>query len=70
MKTGVRQGYILSPAIFLIIVDWIMKETTKGNKTEIQWTFLNQFENLDLPDNIDLLSQQTTTHTELIKRCP
>jgi len=27
-KTGVRQGYLLSPFLFLLTIDWIMKKTT------------------------------------------
>jgi hypothetical protein len=28
ISTGVRQGCILSPILFLIVIDWVMRKTT------------------------------------------
>ena len=38
VQTGVRQGCLLSPTIFLLVVDWILKQATSNKKTGIQLT--------------------------------
>ena len=58
VKTGVRQGCLLSPTIFLMVVDWVMRQSTTGKKTGIQWTFTKQLEDLDFADDISLLSHK------------
>lgn len=58
VKTGVRQGCILSPTIFLIAIDWIMRRTTEGSNTGIQWTFTKHLEDLDFADDISLMSHK------------
>ena len=35
MSTGVRQGCLLSPMIFIMVVDWIMREVEDQGKTGI-----------------------------------
>ena len=58
VHTGVRQGCLLSPTIFLLVIDWIMRQATAGKKTGIQWTFMKQLEDLDFADDISLLSHR------------
>ena len=58
VKTGVRQGCLLSPMIFLMVVDWTMRETTKDGKTGIQWTLTQCLEDLDFADDLCLMSQK------------
>lgn len=57
IDSGVRQGCILSPTIFLILVDWIMKKTTR-NKTGIRWNAFSQLEDLEFADDVCLISEK------------
>ena len=56
VKTGVQQGCLLSPFLFLLVIDWIMKTTTTGRNNGIQWTLWTQLDNLDFADDLALLS--------------
>ena len=56
MLTGVRQGCLLSPFLFLLFTDWIMRRTTKKHQDVILWTLTTRLEDLDFADNISLLS--------------
>ena len=51
-----RQGCLLSPFLFLLVIDWIMKTTTSGRNNGIQWTLLTQLDDLDFADDLALLS--------------
>ncbi|KAK7112952.1 hypothetical protein V1264_012324 [Littorina saxatilis] len=56
VRTGVRQGCLLSPFLFLLVIDWIMKTTTAGRNNGIQWTLWTQLDDLDFADDLALLS--------------
>ena len=46
IKAGVKQGCLLSPLLFSMCVDWLMKETTKDTNKGLQWTFTEVLEDL------------------------
>ena len=58
VQTGVRQGRLLSPTIFLIVIDWVMRKATKDRRVGIQWTLTEQLEDLDFADDISLLAHR------------
>ena len=46
----------MSGFIFLMVVDWIMRNTTAGNKTGIRRNVTSKLEDLDFADDIALMS--------------
>jgi len=56
VNTGVRQGCLLSPFLFLLVIDWIMRTTTSGRRNGIQWTLWKQLDDLDFADDLALLA--------------
>jgi hypothetical protein len=56
-EAGVRQGCILSPTLFLRVMDWVMKRATEG-KTRIHWNVFKQLEDLEFADDICLISHK------------
>ena len=60
VETGVKQGCVMSGFLFLLAIDWIMCKMTKQANTGIRWRFMDQLEDLDLADDIALIS--TTQH--------
>ncbi|CAH8626444.1 unnamed protein product [Heterobilharzia americana] len=59
VKTGVKQGCLLSPMIFLVVVDWIMQQTMRScEKRGIRWTAEKNLEDLDFAGDLCLMSHK------------
>jgi hypothetical protein len=58
--SGVRQGCILSPILFLCAIDEILHSALDDKKRGIWWTPFEHLEDLDFADDIVLFSQNAT----------
>ena len=71
VMTGVKQGCCMSGFLFLLVIDWVMRRTTVGERTGIRWDFTTMLEDLDFADGLALLSsamnhlQQKTSRLEV-----
>ena len=57
VETRVRQGCILSPILFLITIDCVLRQTNDRPRG-IQWTLLKHLEDLDFADPPSFLGSQ------------
>lgn len=55
-RTGVRQGCLLSPFVFLLVIKGIMLETAEKHRDGIRWTLTTQLEDVGIADDIAVLS--------------
>ena len=56
VRTGARQECLLSPVMFLLTMDWVMKTSKAQGQNSIQWTLWKQFDDVDYADDLALLS--------------
>ena len=69
VTTGMKQGCILSPFLFILGIDWIMKQVTSEGQRGIRWTLTTILEDLDFADDIALLThrhQDMQTKTDIM----
>lgn len=52
VKTGVKQGCVISALLFNIIIDWVMRHTTEEKARGIRWTLFAALEDLDFADEL------------------
>ena len=68
VRNRVRQGCILSPTLFLLILGRVMKRVKDLRKRGIQWCMKERLEDLDYADDICLLAQGFRDMEEKLKR--
>ena len=56
--SGVRQGCMLSPLIFLVVLDEVTRGALDGKNRGIQWKLMESLEDLDFADDIVLMSHR------------
>ncbi|XP_073670211.1 uncharacterized protein [Paramisgurnus dabryanus] len=56
VKTGVRQGCVMSAFLFNIAIDWVMRRTTEKQTSGLRWTLSYTLEDLDFADDLALIS--------------
>jgi hypothetical protein len=56
--SSVRQGCLLSPLLFLVVTDKVMRAATAGSVRGITWKLTQTLEDLNYADDICLLSHK------------
>jgi len=56
VNSGVRQGCILSPILFCVAIDFVMRAVTDGKHDGIRWMMFTQLHDLDFADDLALLA--------------
>ena len=57
VTTGVRQGCLLPPLFFLVVIYWVCK-TAYNDPKGIRWTFTTRLEDLEFSDDICTLAHR------------
>ena len=60
IKSGVKQGCVMSGFLFLLALDWTTREATAEKRRGIRWNFNTVLEDLDFADDIALLSSEVS----------
>ena len=63
--SGVRQGCILSPFLFIIVIDFVMRRTMDKPEYGIVWHKQNHLTDLDFADDIAMMAEEAKVCQEM-----
>lgn len=66
VDSGVKQGCVLSPLLFLLVLDWVMRKVDTGSRG-IQWTLTERLEDIDFADDLTLMAQAARDMQESLR---
>lgn len=67
IRSGVRQGCLLSPIIFLMVLDGVMRKVT-SQRGGIQWGLTERLEDIDFADDLCLMAHKKTDITRKLEK--
>ena len=67
-ERGVKQGCVLSPTLFLILLDCVMKQANDQSPRGIRWTLNDYLSDIDYADDICLITQTLPHMQEKISK--
>ena len=56
--SGVQQGCLLSPLLFLLVLDGVLRRALDGKKRELTWRLKESLEDMEYADDICLISHK------------